>query len=312
MEIFKKLTEEIKSEMLNNPKFSLKDFVENTKATTEEDTGTFECVISTPDQDRQGEIVDINGWDLKNYLANPIVLWAHDYHSLPIGIADEIKVDGKQLVAKGRFASAEANPFAQQVRKLYDAGIIKTTSVGFIAKEMQGNVITQAELLEFSFVPVPANPYALSQREAKELGIDAMVAKSFNIEIKSEGEEDTKNTDDQKDEKTNDTDTQVTTDNEAEEKGMKEGRTISDKNRQKIQSAIDALKAASVALDELLTMSEPAKANTEENRDGETSTKERSNPDLEAFNKWFQDRTLLKAINKATSRALQEFNKIEK
>jgi hypothetical protein len=122
-----------------------------------------------------------SGWDFKHYLNNPIVLWAHDYSALPIGVCDEIEtreVNGVMVtVAKGRFAPEEANPFAQQVRKLYDAKMIRTTSVGFIAREMDGNKITKAELLEFSFVPVPANPEALSL--AKELGLDTVAKKLF-------------------------------------------------------------------------------------------------------------------------------------
>jgi hypothetical protein len=33
------------------------------------------------------------------------------------------------MIVSGVFASAEANPKAQQLRKLYDEGIIKTVSV---------------------------------------------------------------------------------------------------------------------------------------------------------------------------------------
>ncbi len=56
--------------------------------------------------------------------------------------------DGK-LIAKGKFAPHQ---FAQDIRKSYDAGIIRATSVGFIEKEREGNFITKAELIEFSFV----------------------------------------------------------------------------------------------------------------------------------------------------------------
>ncbi len=63
-----------------------------------------------------------------------------------------------RLVAEGKFAPAEANPFAQQVRALYDAGIVRATSVGYIpaGARMDGMSDKGNELLEFSFVPVPA------------------------------------------------------------------------------------------------------------------------------------------------------------
>lgn len=171
---------------------SLQATVAATRAASAEDTGTFEVVISTNDVDRSGEIVDQNGWDLTHYKNNPVVLWGHDYYSLPIGVCDELTVrtvgTKQELVAKGRFAPEAANPFAQQVRRLYDAGMMRTTSVGFIAHEMEGNTITKAELLEFSFVPVPANPMALSARQMKELGIDREIFATKGLSIKEEAE----------------------------------------------------------------------------------------------------------------------------
>lgn len=188
-EIARKLTEEVKLKMAAiAAETGYKSLVEATKAATE--TGSFEVVISTADFDRQGESVSQAGWDLANYKENPVVLWGHDYYSLPIGICDSISVEGGRLIAKGRFAPAEANPFAQQVRKLYDLKIVRATSVGFIALEQNGSVITKAELLEFSFVPVPANPYALSLGQVAKAGLDlAMLAtKGLKLETKAEGD----------------------------------------------------------------------------------------------------------------------------
>jgi len=164
----------------------VKELIEKTKAAA--DSGTFEVVISTDNEDRQGEVLDQGGLDLTFFKTNPVVLWAHDYQSLPIGIAESIEtVDGK-TIARGKFAPADANPFAQQVRKLYDEKFVRTVSVGFIAKEMKGNSITKSELLEFSFVPVPANPYALSMREVKEMGLDCEMLKVKGIEIAEKGD----------------------------------------------------------------------------------------------------------------------------
>lgn len=170
----------------------IKEFVKKTKDAT--DSGTFEVIISTADYDRSNESIDQKGWDLKNYESNPVVLWGHDYYSLPIGVCNSLTLEGDKLIAKGTFAPADANPFAQQVRKLYDAKIVRATSVGFIAKEMKDNVITKSELLEFSFVPVPANPFALSTAKAKELGLDVEMLniKSVGVEIKEEETEKTK------------------------------------------------------------------------------------------------------------------------
>lgn len=187
-ETLKKFTEEVKAEM--QKVFSGDDFrtlIEKTKAAT--DSGNFEVVISTADFDRQGETIDQDGWDFSHYLKNPVVLWAHDYWTLPIGITEELsKGANGETIARGKFAPAEANPFAQQVRQLYDLKIVRATSVGFIAKEMEGSVVKKAELLEFSFVPVPANPFALSLSKAQELGLDLPMLATKGIAIKTEEE----------------------------------------------------------------------------------------------------------------------------
>lgn len=186
-ETLKKLSQEIKDQL--KAVFAEGNFQSFIKATQEStDSGTFEVIISTADIDRSGESIDQAGWDLSFYKLNPIVLWAHDYHQLPIGVTDEIGVNAQgQLVAKGRFAPADANPFAQQVRKLYDLKIVRTTSVGFIVEEAEGNLIRKSQLLEFSFVPVPCNPYALSLAKAQELGIDLefIKAKGLELEVKT-------------------------------------------------------------------------------------------------------------------------------
>lgn len=132
-----------------------------------EDGGTFKVIISTSDEDRQGDSLDQTKWKLDNYKNNPVVLWAHDYYNPPIAICTGISIEGGKLVAEGKFAPTELNPFAAQIAGLYQAGYINTTSVGYIQHE-DGEL----ELLEFSFVPVPANPYALSLRDIKRLNLN--------------------------------------------------------------------------------------------------------------------------------------------
>lgn len=187
-EPFKKFTQEVKTALIEAIRSQeVKDLIAKTKEA--EDSGVFEVVISTSDLDRQGETIDQTGWDLAHYRENPVVLWGHDYYSLPIGITESIEVADGKLVARGRFAPQEANPFAQQVRKLYDLKIVRATSVGFIARETEGNTIIKAELLEFSFVPVPANPFALSLEKAKELGLDLDMLKAKGLAPKEKAEE---------------------------------------------------------------------------------------------------------------------------
>ncbi|AVT83672.1 hypothetical protein [Rhodopseudomonas palustris] len=186
-----KITEELAADIRARVKSFDIEAIEKARRSSKEN-GTFDVIISTEQKDRAGETVMQDGWELENYKNNPIVLWGHDYYSLPIGVCTDLEVverNGvKCLRAKGVFLSADINPFAQQVRRLYEFGLDKgegvgcTTSVGFISRqrdEQDWYIITRAELLEFSFVPVPANQgvgaaegRALTLREARSLGID--------------------------------------------------------------------------------------------------------------------------------------------
>lgn len=141
----------------------------------------FSIIASTSAIDRQGDSVDQAGWDLKNFNKNPVLLWAHDYSELPIGKVVSARVEKGKLVADFIFASAEANPKAQQIKRLYEEGIVNASSVGFIPLERQGNIITRSELLELSLVPVPANQEAL--RLAMSKGFDADFIKTIEADI---------------------------------------------------------------------------------------------------------------------------------
>ncbi len=186
-EALKRLTEESRSSLakaLANK--VMVDIVANTKAATDADSGSFKVIVSTADRDRQGDIVMQEGWDLSFFKLNPVVLWAHDYYEPPVGVCTSIGLVEGKLVAEGKFAPTE---FGQEIRKLYDLGMLRTTSVGFIPKEFDPNdncIITRAELLEFSFVPVPANAYALTLLSMKEKNVNVafLATKGIKIEVK--------------------------------------------------------------------------------------------------------------------------------
>ncbi len=161
-------------------------------------------LITTPDQDRMGEVVDPKGVELTHYLNNPVILWAHNYNEPPIGSSESIKVTEAGIVAVPRWASTQR---AQEIKTLYDEGHMRAWSIGFIPKEwVDGNgeggaayrTYTKWELLEFSAVPVPANPHALSERIhagmaiskalQMELGLQAKGADSSAQEPEAEGD----------------------------------------------------------------------------------------------------------------------------
>jgi len=142
------------------------------------DTGMHDIgfVISTASIDREGDIIVPDGWDLENYKQNPVVLWAHDYHTPPIGKAIDVSVKDGVLVATDRFTPEDINPFGAMIYRMVKGGFLKATSVGFKPVEWtynedhRGYDFARSELLEHSVVPVPANPEALVMASAA--GID--------------------------------------------------------------------------------------------------------------------------------------------
>jgi HK97 family phage prohead protease len=122
-------------------------------------------IASTPQLARDGHVIVASGIDLTAYRRNPIVLFQHDQMS-PVAIAVAIGVVGDQLAAKIRFADIGVSSRADEVRALVKSGIISGISIGFDPKEMEpldpkrprgGQRFTKCDLLEISFVSVPAD-----------------------------------------------------------------------------------------------------------------------------------------------------------
>lgn len=158
---------------------SIGEFVKTVKASG--DDRTFEVVMSTSDEDRQGDELDQSKWDLKYFDLNPVVLWAHNYQGFPIGIVTDIEIQGNKAIATGKFAPEGINPEADMACALYQQKILRAVSPGYIQND-DGT----RELLELSFCPVPAGKYALSLRQVSALGLSTrdLVMKGFFYETK--------------------------------------------------------------------------------------------------------------------------------
>lgn len=118
------------------------------------------AVATSGAEDRDGEILDPNGWDLEHFTKNPVLLWAHDHREEPIGKVLDLQRDGDRILFKPQFA-IDVSEKARRIFEFFKRGVLSTFSVGFIAKERQGNKITKMELLEISAVNVPSNPEAM-------------------------------------------------------------------------------------------------------------------------------------------------------
>lgn len=159
------------------------------KAQAEKKAGRLIAVASTAVEDRHGEVVEVEGWDLKNFKANPVLLWAHDHSEIAIGKAKSIKVNrtGKspELVFEPIFHDKTEK--ARAIKSLYEGWVdedgnqqepvLNSFSVGFKPIDTDGNRYTKQELLEISAVNVPANPEArvIARKGLEKMGFEEKV-----------------------------------------------------------------------------------------------------------------------------------------
>jgi HK97 family phage prohead protease len=134
--------------------------------------GTVDVVASDGTVDRYGDVIEPDGWDLTAYHRNPVILVDHDYRvSRIVGAAERAEILDGALLVRIRLDPAGSNPTAGMVRSRLEAGSLRTVSVGFVPLEWEpilhvesgrvtGFRFTEQELLEVSFVAVPANPNA--------------------------------------------------------------------------------------------------------------------------------------------------------
>ena len=122
-------------------------------------------ICSTAEVDRVGEIVVQEGLDLGPYLDNPVVLWQHDPEQ-PIARAVSVELVDGCVMALVQFPPEGVSCKADEVYGLVKAGILNTVSIGFDPTTVEpidpvnpkGPLkYLSAELLEISFVSIPAN-----------------------------------------------------------------------------------------------------------------------------------------------------------
>jgi len=139
--------------------------------------GAIRFTLTDPTLDRYSEVVLPKGAVLTDYKRNPVVLWAHNFaptDKTPIG-----KLDMKSVEITEDFFDADVifdmnDEFAVKLYNKYAEGFLNAGSIGFypitmskepVAPKQQGITHVKWGLLEFSGVPIPANPAALAQRE---------------------------------------------------------------------------------------------------------------------------------------------------
>lgn len=159
-----------------------------TEATiTKASDGSFIAIASTNSVDRHGEVVDNNGWDLKAFKKNPVILWGHDHNEPAIGVSKKTWIEGSGKKAKLMIQPLlhDVTEKARAIKQLVDMGVIKTLSVGFKPLESpDGITFTKNELLEVSMVNVPANADAMmmAYKGLKEAGFDEEVIEDVGVQ----------------------------------------------------------------------------------------------------------------------------------
>lgn len=141
-------------------------------------------LISTIDVDRDNEVLIPDGCDLTGYKKTPTVLFGHNYNGIPVGVSKWQKIAERQgISSRTEYFSSD---FARDVCEAAVGGAL-ANSVGFIPikwvdkgyneepskeykeliekyniKGLPRRIFTRWHLLEYSKVPVAANPHAIT------------------------------------------------------------------------------------------------------------------------------------------------------
>ena len=136
-------------------------------------------VVSDSEVDRDNDRVMAKGLNLDNFLAAKApVLFAHNQRDLPVARAPDTKRVGTKIKSTAEFPSADLYEFGNTVGRLVLNDFLGAASIGFLPTEWKfvdergdwALDFLKADLLEYSIVPVPANPRALAG--AKSMGIE--------------------------------------------------------------------------------------------------------------------------------------------
>ncbi len=129
---------------------------------------TIEHYISTSTPDRYGEVINPAGMDDTNFRKNPVVLFCHDSRNIVIGKNLTLVPDDFGIRAVTKFADTETG---RELYRLNREGFLNAWSIGFIPKSRperrtvngsEVSYIADWELIEYSSVPVPANPDSIN------------------------------------------------------------------------------------------------------------------------------------------------------
>lgn len=135
----------------------------------DEENKSIRFQVSDDSVDRYGERVDQKSWDIKSFIKNAVGIWNH--RSGKEMEPEDVMANWSDFETNGdkSFATAtfdKENPKAMFVFGQYARGFLKAVSVGFIPHTLEFEddvpVLKDNELLEISFVAIPANANAVA------------------------------------------------------------------------------------------------------------------------------------------------------
>lgn len=124
-------------------------------------------VASDESLDRHGDVLPIEQWDLTKFMLSPRMLVDHDHQvSSIVGKWKNVRIEGNQLLMDADFHGI--TELSRAVKEMVLTDYLDTVSVGFIyhGAEKDGGK-PSFELIETSWVTVPANPNARIQLSLK-------------------------------------------------------------------------------------------------------------------------------------------------
>ncbi|MGC8518474.1 MAG: hypothetical protein ACP5P4_08080 [Steroidobacteraceae bacterium] len=135
-------------------------------------------IASTNEIARDGWQVEPAGLKTANFLKTAAVLFNHNYEQ-PVAtpISTSLVNGGEQLEIAIRWPPAGISPRVDEIRGLVKAAVIRAVSIGFLPLEMEplnpkepwgGQRVLSADLLELSFVGVPADTGAVITQRSPE------------------------------------------------------------------------------------------------------------------------------------------------
>lgn len=148
----------------------------------DEATGRASFIFNTEDVGRDLHVVRNKGIHDDNFRANPVILFAHDDESPPVGRAVDITIADPASRVTVEFTPRDLYPFGDMIGRMVKARYLNCVSESWqplkakLRAGGEGYDFLEVDLLEISIVPVPALPQAIATARAAGIDITPLIA----------------------------------------------------------------------------------------------------------------------------------------